>query len=359
MSTMQPTVSATIVSYNAERYIGRCLRTLLAQTYPCFEIIVVDNGSSDATCSLAENFSAVRILHNLANSGYCAAQNQAISASSGDWILCLNPDTTLEPDCLEQLVRAGELHPSIGIVCPKILRMDKDGNHSDPPVLDSAGVYITPSLRHFDRGSQLIDYGQFDNVEYVFGYTGAIVLLRRTMVLDASIQGELLDNDFFYYREDADLAWRSKLLDWRCLYVPYAVGHHVRRVFPSNRRSLPSAINLHSTKNRFLMRINNMTAGVYRTLILPATVRDLGILLYVLAREPSSLAGLWWLFRNRRRLWAKRKSILKRRRVPDRDLKRWFKNEPVTFALETALHHTLSPVSRSRVSPQSSPEERT
>jgi GT2 family glycosyltransferase len=351
---MRPKVSATIVTYNAEHHIVRCLETLLAQTYPCSEIIVVDNGSADTTCALAGNFRGVRIIQNLANSGYCAAQNQAISASSGDWIICLNPDTTLQSDCVEQLVLAGELHSAIGIVCPKILRMDADGKHSDPPVFDSAGVYITPGLRHFDRGSQLIDYGQFDNVEYVFGYTGAIVLFRRTMVEDVSIEGEFLDNDFFYYREDADLSWRSKLLDWRCLYVPQAVGHHVRRVLPSNRRSLPEAINLHSTKNRFLMRINNMTAGVYARVLVPATVRDLGIFVYVLVFERSSLPGLWWLVGNWKKLWAKRELIMTRRRASDSDLKRWFNDEPIGIPLEQVLHEALSQVPMTKMSRQSS-----
>jgi GT2 family glycosyltransferase len=344
MTTMQPTVSATIVTYNAERYIARCLETLSQQTYPCFEVIVVDNGSTDATCALVAKFTGTRIIHHSGNTGYCFAENHAIFESKGDWILCLNPDTTLQPDCVEQLVRAGELHPGIGIVCPKILRMDPTGKYSDPPVLDSAGGYMTPSLRHFDRGSQLLDYGQFDNPEYVFGYTGAIVLFRRTMIGDVSIDGELLDNDFFFFREDADLSWRAKLLDWQCLYTPLAVGHHVRRVLPTERKSLPAAINLHSAKNRFLMRINNITAGVYAKVFFPATLRDVGVLLYVLVVERSSLPGLLWAVRNLRRLRAKRTRIMRRRRANDRELKRWFNNEPVAYPLEPALHEALRPM---------------
>jgi GT2 family glycosyltransferase len=342
MSAMRPTVSATIVTYNSERYITRCLETLTAQTYPCLEIIVVDNGSTDCTCALVKGFQASKIIHNHENAGYCRAQNQAITAAAGDWILCVNPDTELQSDCIEQMVRAGELLPSIGIVCPKILRMDPDGRHSDPPVFDSAGGYITPSLRHFDRGSQLLDYGQYDNPEYVFGYTGAITLFRRTMVEDASINGGLLDEDFFYYREDADLSWRTKLLGWRCLYAPSAVGHHVRRVLPSNRRSLPAAINLHSTKNRFLMRINNMTGGVYRKVLLAATLRDLGVLVYVIAFERSSLRGLAWVLKNFRQLWAKRKTVHARRRAREEDLKHWFDNRPVAIALEPVLQDAIA-----------------
>src|SRR4051794_1678654 len=98
MSAMHPTVSATIVTYNSERYITRCLETLRAQTYPCLEIIVVDNGSTDCTCALVKRFQASRIIHNHENAGYCRAQNQAITASGGDWILCVNPDTELQSD---------------------------------------------------------------------------------------------------------------------------------------------------------------------------------------------------------------------------------------------------------------------
>ncbi len=79
------------------------------------------------------------------------------------------------------------------------------------------------------------------------------------MIEDISIQGEFFDPDFFVYREDADVAWRAQLMGWRCIYTPLARGYHVRNVLPGNRRALPPEINMHSVKNRFLMRIKNMT----------------------------------------------------------------------------------------------------
>jgi GT2 family glycosyltransferase len=161
------------------------------------------------------------------------------------------------------------------------------------------------------------------------------------MIEDAAIDAELLDNNFFYYREDADLSWRCQLLGWRCLYAPRAVGHHVRRVLPTNRRSLPTAINLHSTKNRFLMRINNITAGVYGKVAVAATIRDLGILIYLVLFERSSLPGLLWIMRNFRKLMSKRRVIIERARTSDSELKRWFSSYPVSIPLEAVLREQL------------------
>ena len=130
--------------------------------------------------------------------------------------------------------------------------------------MDSTGIYFTPMLRHLDRGSQEVDNGHYLNFEYVFGATAAAALYRRAMIDDISIHGEFFDPDFFVYREDADVAWRAQLMGWRCLYTPLARGYHVRNVLPGNRRALPPEINMHSVKNRFLMRIKNMTPDLYR-----------------------------------------------------------------------------------------------
>ena len=95
------------------------------------------------------------------------------------------------------------------------------------------------------------------------------------MIEDISVEGEFFDPDFFVYREDADVAWRAQLMGWRCIYTPLARGYHVRKVLPGNRRALPPVINMHSVKNRFLMRIKNMTPDLYRRNWLSITARDL------------------------------------------------------------------------------------
>ena len=130
------------------------------------------------------------------------------------------------------------------------------------------------------------------------------------MIDDISLDGEFFDPDFFVYREDADVAWRAQLMGWQCLYAPYARGYHVRKVLPGNRRALPPEINMHSVKNRFLMRIKNMSPDLYRRNWFSITARDL-LVVAVLpvcgstprSRRSGSSARTW------QRVLAKRRAI--------------------------------------------------
>ncbi len=324
-------VSVTIVTYNSGRFIKRCLESVLAQRYPAAEIIVVDNASTDGTTDILEQFEdRCKVIYNRENVGFAAAQNQAILLSSGDWVLTLNPDVLLASNFIHSLVEAGRLDPQIGSVCGKLLTMTATFALPEKPLVDSTGIYFTPMLRHLDRGSQEVDNGHFLNREYVFGATAAAALYRRTMIDDISHNGEFFDPDFFVYREDADVAWRAQLYGWRCLYTPHARGYHVRNVLPGNRRALPPAINMHSVKNRYLMRIKNITGGVYRRNWFWITLRDLLVISCVLVREHTSLKAFWYLARNWRRFLAKRRQIMARRRVSDEYLASWFSYTPVT-----------------------------
>ena len=173
------------------------------------------------------------------------------------------------------LVAVNEADPAVGSVCGKLLGMSSDLTIPKEPILDSTGIVFTPNLRHFDRGSQVPDNGQYEQAEYVFGATGAACLYRRKMMDDIAINGEyLLDSDFFAYREDADLAWRAQLLGWKCFYTPKAVAYHVRHVLPDKRAALPALINMHSVKNRWLMRIKNITGDLYARHFVAITIRD-------------------------------------------------------------------------------------
>jgi GT2 family glycosyltransferase len=196
------------------------------------------------------------------------------------------------------------------------------------PVFDSTGIYFTPNQRHFDRGSREPDHGQYERPEYVFGATGAACLYRRAMIDDISIDGEFFDPDFFAYREDADVAWRAQLLGWKCLYTPLARAYHVRVVLPANRRSLPAVINMHSVKNRWLLRIKNMTGPLYRRYWLAITWRDAVVVAGCLLREFSSLRAFVLLARAWPRAWKKRRIIMQRRRATDDSLSVWFRSRP-------------------------------
>jgi len=324
-------VSVTIVTYNSGRFIRRCLESVLDQHYPQCEIIVIDNASTDGTTDILEQFEdRCAIYYNQENIGFAAAQNQAIGLSHGAWVLTLNPDVLLLPGFIRALVNAGGFDPRIGTLCGKLLTMSAHFEIPAKPVVDSTGIYFNPMLRHLDRGSQEVDNGHYLRYEYVFGATAAAALYRRAMIRDVSMDGEFFDSDFFVYREDADVAWRAQLLNWKCLYVPYARGYHVRKVLPGNRRALPPEINMHSVKNRFLMRLKNISSDLYRRNWLSITARDLMVVASCLLWEQSSIKAFWYVARNWKRVLAKRRWIQERRLVDDEYMASWFRYAPVT-----------------------------
>jgi GT2 family glycosyltransferase len=324
-------VSVTIITYNSGRFIKRCLDSILDQKYPYTEIIVIDNCSDDGTKDLLEPFEdRCRIIYNDENIGFAAAQNQAIALASGGWILTLNPDVLLLPDFIQALVHAGQLDSRVGTVCGKLLTMSSGFDFPQKPVVDSTGIYFTPNLRHLDRGSLEFDNGHYRQYEYVFGATAAAALYRREMIEDISIDGEFFDVDFFVYREDADVAWRAQLMGWRCIYAPYARGYHVRKALPGNRRSLTPEINMHSVKNRFLMRIKNMSGDLYRRNWFSITCRDLVVISCCALWEHTSLKAFWFLAKNWKRVMAKRRIIQQRQRADNDYIASWFSFQPVS-----------------------------
>ena len=335
------TVSILITTYNSDKFLKTCLESALQQDYPDREIIIVDNASSDGTRAVLREFETrLRVIYNDTNRGFAAGQNQAIAQARGDWLFSLNPDVILKPDFLSTLLavpgqlaatRSGE---RIGALCGKLLRWKPGASDGRSDTIDSTGIYFRRNLRHLDRGSDEIDRGQYERREYVIGATGAAAVYRRTMVEDISVGGEFFDEDFFAYREDADVAWRAQLMGWSCLYVPEAVARHVRRVTPERFRQLPDEINRHSIKNRFLMRAKNISSGLYLRLLFPVTVRDLLIFGYCVLFNRGLLSGLVLLWSKRESIRAKRKWIQAHRRVSDGELARWFDNHPHSIALD-------------------------
>jgi GT2 family glycosyltransferase len=336
-------VSVTIVTYNSGRFIKRCLESVLAQKYANKEIIVVDNASTDGTIDILEQFEdRCQIYYNDENIGFAAAQNQAISVSSGTWVMTLNPDVLLLPNFIQALVDAGQFDSSIGTVCGKLLTMTAHFEIPELPVVDSTGIYFNPMLRHLDRGSQEVDNGHYLQYEYVFGATAAAALYRRAMIEDISLDSEFFDSDFFVYREDADVAWRAQLMGWKCLYAPYARGYHVRKVLPGNRRALPAEINMHSVKNRFLMRMKNISSDLYWRNWFSIMARDLTVVMCCLLWEHTSLKAFWFLARNWPKAMEKRRLIQGSRRVDDQYMASWFQYKPVSKRAPKKMARMLS-----------------
>jgi GT2 family glycosyltransferase len=312
-------VSVIIVTWNSASFLRRCLAALSAQTYPEIELIHIDNASADDSVAVVRECApeATQIVND-SNRGFSAAVNQGVRVAGGEFVFLLNPDAFLEPDYVSKLAAA--LTGNFGMATGTLLQ-------AETGLIDSKGIRMTRSGRHFD-----IDQGQRPDTRHpspdtheIFGVSGAAAMYSMKFVNDVTIGGEFLDEDFFTFREDADVAWRGQLFGWKAIHVPDAVGHHVRTVTPEKRRSLPATINMHGVKNRFLLRLKN--EGIYlaiRNAPFELT-RDLIAILATLTIERSSLPAPTWLWKNRRRIMEKRRAIQSRRRVSDRQLAGWFR----------------------------------
>jgi len=307
-------VSVVLVTWNSAPYLRRCLDGIARQTHSTVELIAVDNASHDDSASIVER-AGFRVIRNETNRGFSAAVNQAIAIARGSFVLLVNPDCFLEPEYISRVLTAF-VDERVGSATGKLMRA-KGFDIEPTNEIDSMGIRMTRTGRHFDI--------QVPTAREIFGVSGAAAMFRRSFLRDVAIDGEIFDEDFFAYREDADLAWRGQLFGWLSLCVPDAIGYHVRRVTPEARGQLSAEINMHTVKNRVLLRWKNEGAYLALRNAPFELARDLVVFIAALTIERSSLSAFTWLWKNRGRVLAKRREIQSRRRVSDRALARWFR----------------------------------
>ena len=216
-----------IVSWNTREILRQCLQSVFAsQTTKNLKVWVVDNGSSDGSGQMIEDlFPQVQIISNDDNVGFAHANNQAIKASSSDYVMLLNPDTILEKDVVETLINFLENNPDIGAVGPRLLNPDRTLQESAYPEPTLAREFWR--LFHLDRfyyyARYPMDEWSLIDARDVDVLMGACLLVRRR-ALD---QVGLLDDNFFVYSEEVDLCTRIREYGWRISWVPTVVVVHL------------------------------------------------------------------------------------------------------------------------------------
>lgn len=305
-------VSAVTITWNSADVIGGCLESLYAQGDVAggpVDVVVVDNASTDGTVELIKDrWPGARVILNNANLGFAAAANQGITASTGEFVLLVNPDVSFGPGFIDTLLSAFEADPGAGSAAPKLLR-------PDGRVIDSAGLSMLKYRKAVDRGRDEDDHGQYDVPGRVFGGTGAAVLFRRAALEDARVMGEYFDEAFFAYKEDVDLAWRMNLLGWKCVYVPDAVGTHGRGWKTTSRKDVPRNIRRHSFKNHYLTILKN-DDPVNMLAHLPwVAFYDLKLFVYALVREPFLFGAIRDIIKLMPEMSARRDAVMARRKV--------------------------------------------
>lgn len=305
MEKSKSRVTVIIVNWNGEQYLERCLSALMAQTVRPYEIILVDNASSDGSRDIARCFPLVRLVAQKRNTGFAGGNNLAIGMASSDteWIALVNPDVFTESLWLEQLLAAADANPEFDVFGSKLVC------ERDPTLLDGTGdvFHISGLVWRMAHGlpRATMNVGEHE----VFSPCAAAAIYRRSALLKVSG----FDEDFFCYAEDVDLGFRLRLAGYRSLYVPLSIVHHVGSGTTGGRNSDFSVY--HGHRNLVWMFVKDMP-GFLLWLLLPLhvllnlvsvvwfTMRGQGRV--ILRAKYDALLGL-------PKMWRKRQQIQKAR----------------------------------------------
>lgn len=215
---MTPQASIIVVNWNRRNLLEECLRSLETQTSSDFELVLVDNGSTDGSLDSLPRFRfpSLTVIRNPHNCGFGRAVNQGIQASQGSFIALVNNDAALDPAWLKEMLQGFEMDTRVGMCACKILFADS------PRVIDKTGHLMYADGQNYGRGHGEEDRGQYERVEEVLFPDGAAAMYRAEVFESAG----LFDEDFFAYGDDADLGLRVRICGWKCLYIPSAVALH-------------------------------------------------------------------------------------------------------------------------------------
>ncbi|MGH2457573.1 MAG: glycosyltransferase family 2 protein, partial [Chloroflexota bacterium] len=284
-------------------------------TYPNRETVLVDNGSSDGSLDLVgREFPEARIVALERNHGFAGGCNAGIQAATGDYIATINNDAFAEATWLEELVRAAQTHPTIGMVASKLLLAHAPGT------VDAAGLTVDRAGIAWDRGAGAPD-DPTEPSRDVFGPCAAGALYARRLIDDVGA----FDEDFFCYLEDVDLAWRAQLAGWRCVFAPRARALH-RHSATAGRDSRFKRYQLGRNKVWAIAK-NYPSPAIWFYLPLIVLYDLAGLLVVTLARGGADrplgdrLAGLAGRIDGLvalRSALAKRRAAAPRRRIPGR-----------------------------------------
>lgn len=211
--------SIVLPNLNGAGWLQGCLASLFAQTEQDFELIVVDNGSTDESLAAARallgrpNYS---LIENGRNTGFSHAVNQGIACAQAPFVLLFNNDAFAEPDMLEKLLAAMEAAPRLFSAQALMLR------HSEPAATDNAGDYVTLFGWPFQRGNAL-PAARWQRQRRVFSCCGGAALYRKAALDEIG----LFDEHFFAYFEDVDIGWRANSLGWQNALCPQARCTHI------------------------------------------------------------------------------------------------------------------------------------
>jgi GT2 family glycosyltransferase len=320
MNYKNPLVSIIILNYNGKKFLKNCLKSVFKTDYDFFEVIFVDNSSTDGSFEFVQkNYkseSRLKIIRSEKNLGFGGGNNIGIKKAKGDFIVFLNNDTWVDPLWLEEIIKVIKKEPLVGACQSKLLLVE------DSKRFDSAGDFVDQYGIMMRRGGDWgeTDREQYDRVEEIFSARGAAMTIRRSVLKKIG----LFDPDYFVTYEDIDICWRIRLGGYKVVYVPSSVVYHIGEAsMPPNNPNKAYYI----TKNWISTLFKNYeTRNLLKRLPFALVLAFGSFLAEIFIRHKyghalNRLKGLLQAFFDFRKLWKKRLYVQNRiRKVPDSEI---------------------------------------
>lgn len=318
-----PLVSIIIVNYNGAKYLKNCLTSIFHNNYSNFEIIIVDNASTDNSISLVKksftsNLSKIKFVTLKKNYGPAKARNEGIKKSKGQYLALLDNDTEVDPNWIINALKLFQTNSKIGAIQCKLLLLDQKNK------IDYVGELLghqgfLKSIANY----QEFDHHQYDDTKYILAAKSAGMFVSKTAFLKAG----QFDPDYFIFMEETDLGWRIWLSNFKVIFCPNSIVYHQ---FSSTKNIVSPDFNnylvrFHGTKNYIQTLIKNL--GIKNLIkILPIHIFlwfCLASFLLITGKFKSSYniyKGILWNLFNIKKTLKKRHQIQFRRQITDNQL---------------------------------------
>ncbi len=211
--------SIVIPNLNGANWLKDCIESIYSQTFSDFELIIVDNASTDESLQIAESYVGRQnytLIKNSTNTGFSAAVNAGINISKGQYVVLFNNDAFAQPNWLSELIKTADTDENIFAVQGLMIR------HYERDICDDAGDYVTLFGFACKRGDGLY-HKRYNKPGRIFSACGGASLYRKSILDKIGLFDEL----FFAYFEDVDISWRANSLGYKNMYNPNAVCYHI------------------------------------------------------------------------------------------------------------------------------------
>ena len=314
-SNLNPLVSIIILNYNAGNLLLNCVDSVFKSTYPNFEVLVVDNISTDNSHIVCKKkFEKIHLIENKENLGYCEGNNVGIRNANGEFVVILNPDTIVEPNWLNHLMSAynefGE-----GLYQPKFFSLN------EKHVLQSTGNMLHIFGFGFAKDKGKIDDEKMESIEKI-NYASGTCLFTSKIVLDKI---GLLDPFLFLYHDDLDLGWRAAHIGINSFYVPKSIIYHAE----SYSIKWSSKKFYWLERNRKYCLLTHYSKETYAKMRFSLFLVDLCVWLFYLSKGflGAKIKAELDIFRNRKTIKIRHNQLEKMKIVSDKDLIEKFPDE--------------------------------